>query len=698
MSISITDVNISYGNNLNGYFSAQLYVTTAGEDLSHLEVVSSVGLTDISQYVSPANQVFELTYGSTTLGMYELVIRAIGLNSSISSDLNVVINLIDRWAPVINSFSIPLVSNSRTVQLNYDISLRINDSGPYEIGVAESNNSGIATWGNITEYTFDSDGNKLLYIWARDLNGNVSDFASAITIIDTVYPEVNFIVPPTSITSHIPITSLIVNDVNSVKYAITTDNIEPLTWLDDQPTEIVVNSDGEYTFYCWVKDIAGNITVVTDTCVVELYRSTVTVNMQTDFASSVVSFSIETEDAYGVLGYYVSDTNIFVEAQLQGIKPVTYAFSNLEPAVNYSFSLYFWVVNNLNNISIPVTKSVNIFIPDTTKPVIESFSMPMAYATSLVPISTLITLDNVSVVGYFISESNTEPVAQSLGWLSEPPIEFLFSGIGLRRAYLWVKDANGNVSNQAWADVSIADTVKPVIKSFKIPSIYNLLTVPIESILATDNTAITGYYISEEQFVPEVESYLWQKVKPVEYQFYTFGSKTLYLTVKDSNNNLSDTIEVSVLLEETVVSNVKQAMLTGTELLTQHLSIKPVSVASIYNFIKARLASDTKYINSMKLQVYSEVLAFRLVSLTEFGIKHTDNNSLESIIGFTITSGEPGFDTEVQYKDVVKNSLWSLDFGKIVYAGLNGSITYDTQVTGIKIGIVVSSDSILLKL
>lgn len=697
MSIIISSTSISYYNSINGYYGAKIVVSTSNEDLDYLEIVNSNGLIDLAQYIEPQNAIYELSYGTLTYGQYDLIIKAHGLNSSISDNYSITLDFKDRWAPVLNDYSLPVSYNSLTVPVSYSVTQVTNDSGGYEIGFSETNNILDAAWGNETSFTFSSEGIHTLYAWVRDTSNNISDVQLTTVYIDTIAPIVSFSVPDSSISSTIPITSLIVNDVSSVKFAVTTTNIEPEVWLDNQPTEINVDSSGSYVFYCWVKDQTGNITFSSDTCEVDLYKSAVSVSIQTEFASPTVSFNIDTIDIYGIAGYYVSHINSYNEANLVGVKPYSYTFLGLNQGSEYNFELYFWVKNNLNNISDPIIKPISIYIPDTTKPSIVSFSLPMAINELTVTISSFIANDNKLVSDYYISESSVTPTADFDGWVQLVPTGYTFSDSGQKRLYAWVKDSSGNISEPSWADISVADSIKPIIKSFTLPTVYNLLTVPIETFTITDNTAIAGYYISEEQGAPNTDSYLWLGIKPTEYQFYTFGSKVLYAYAKDTNNNISDVAIALCVVEESTINKAPVKALSGNELLSQHNDLKPITLSSIFRYIKARLAIDQAYSNSKKFQVFTNVQSFRLVVLTAAGITHSNIATSDGIIGFTLESGEPSFNISVQYKDEVVNPLWDLELGLPIYAIDNGLFVQEYSEGLRCIGIAISTSSILIR-
>jgi hypothetical protein len=83
---------------------------------------------------------------------------------------------------------------------------------------------------------------------------------------------------------------------------------------------------------------------------------------------------------------------------------------------------------------------------DTTPPSVTAFNIPATSNSMTVPITTFTASDNISVAGYLITESSTAPTAGAAGWSTSAPSSFVFSGIGARTAYAWVKDGSGNVS------------------------------------------------------------------------------------------------------------------------------------------------------------------------------------------------------------------------------------------------------------
>lgn len=119
-----------------------------------------------------------------------------------------------------------------------------------------------------TEYTFDSEGTKTLYAWARDAAGNISASESIELIIkfpDTTKPVItNFTIPSQSASLNIKIKKFAAtDDVGVMGYLIketsSTPDLTDENWEPIIPLEYVFDSYGTKTLYAWARDEAGNI-------------------------------------------------------------------------------------------------------------------------------------------------------------------------------------------------------------------------------------------------------------------------------------------------------------------------------------------------------------------------------------------------------------------------------------------------------
>lgn len=95
-----------------------------------------------------------------------------------------------------------------------------------------------------------------------------------------------------------------------------------------------------------------------------------------------------------------------------------------------------------------------------------------------------------------------------------------------------------------WVDVvfnsaSSADTAPPTVTSFIVPASSQTLTVPISTLNASDNIAVTGYLVTETATVPPASATGWSINVPTSYTFGSAGAKTLYAWAKDAAGNVS---------------------------------------------------------------------------------------------------------------------------------------------------------------
>ena len=107
--------------------------------------------------------------------------------------------------------------------------------------------------------------------------------------------------------------------------------------------------------------------------------------------------------------------------------------------------------------------------------------------------------------------------------------------------------------------VNFTDMSPPVISAFTIPAASSALTVPITSITATDNVAVTGYLVNESGSAPLPTATGWSATVPGSFTFATDGSKILYSWAKDAAGNVSAGMSASVTISVPNISLVQAA-------------------------------------------------------------------------------------------------------------------------------------------
>lgn len=103
-------------------------------------------------------------------------------------------------------------------------------------------------------------------------------------------------------------------------------------------------------------------------------------------------------------------------------------------------------------------------------------------------------------------------------------------------------------SYEYYSGTSVSDATAPTVTAFAIPTTASSLTVNITTFTATDDTAVTGYKITESASSPSFSDAGWTASAPSNYTFGSEGSKTLYAWAKDAAGNVSTSLSDSVVV------------------------------------------------------------------------------------------------------------------------------------------------------
>ncbi|HZV82967.1 MAG TPA: hypothetical protein VFF53_12445, partial [Geobacteraceae bacterium] len=390
----------------------------------------------------------------------------------------------DTTAPVVGTFTLPATATSLTVPVTaLTASDNVAVTGYLITTSTTAPAASAAGWsaGAPTTITVSAAGSYTFYAWAKDGAGNVSATKSAtvtVTLPDTTAPVIgSFTLPATATSLTVPVTALTASDNVAVTgYLITTSATAPAAsaagWTASAPTTITVSAAGSYTFYAWAKDGAGNVSATKSaTVTVTLPDTTAPVIGTFTLPATVTNLTVPVttltaSDNIAVTGYLITTSATAPAASATGWTASAPATVTVSAAGSYTF--YAWAKDGAGNVSAAKSATVTVTLPDTTAPVIGTFTLP-ATATSLtVPVSALTASDNVAVTGYLITTSATTPAASATGWSATAPTSVTVSAAGSYTFYAWAKDGAGNVSLSRSATVSVttapaADTTKPTL-------------------------------------------------------------------------------------------------------------------------------------------------------------------------------------------------------------------------------------------
>jgi len=415
------------------------------------------------------------------------------------------ISVPDTAAPTVGTFTIASTSSSLTVPVTaFTATDNVGVTGYLITESATAPLAGAAGWSATapTSFTFATEGAKTLRAWAKDAAGNVSAALTAsvtITLPDTTRPVVTGVtIPATSTSLTVSVTGFTATDNVAVTGYLLTESsglpaVDAAGWSATPQTTFTFTSGGARTLFAWAKDAAGNIAL-------SVSRS-ITIDLPDGVAPEVTAFTVAgsatslvvpvtsftATDNLQVAGYIVTESATAPAAAAAGwsaTAPTSYTVTGAVPqGAATNVTLFGWAKDAAGNISLSVSGVVAITLPDTTKPVVDTFTVPATATTASVTV-TLSASDNLAVTGYLITESETAPAAAAAGWTTTAPTSYAFTGlpqgVSNKTLFAWAKDAAGNVSLGKSAAIVITLT-GPTI------SLTNMLTDGA----VTKNTALT---------------------------------------------------------------------------------------------------------------------------------------------------------------------------------------------------------------
>ncbi|HBA71886.1 MAG TPA: hypothetical protein DCZ63_06725 [Geobacter sp.] len=97
---------------------------------------------------------------------------------------------------------------------------------------------------------------------------------------------------------------------------------------------------------------------------------------------------------------------------------------------------------------------LKVVIPVPTAPGITSFEVPATSATLTATPITLSATDNLGVTGFCLREVNS---SSGCSWSATAPTSYTFASFGQKSLYAWVRDAAGNISATAFANLAVGN-------------------------------------------------------------------------------------------------------------------------------------------------------------------------------------------------------------------------------------------------
>ena len=437
-------------------------------------------------------------------------------------------------------------TNGATVNGTIEVSITATDN----IGVTrvELNLDGVLLATNaIIPYKFTVDtknlinGSHIFTAKAYDAAGNVAQSMITVQINnDKTAPTITaFTVPATSNALIVPVSSFTASDNIQVNgYIITESSTAPLAtatgWASAAPLSYTAATAGEHTLYAWARDAAGNVSV-SKSATVTVTLPVETPEFFTIWPSTAVPTTVDSgpDDPVELGVKFRSDTGGIIS----GIRFYKSA------ANTGTHTARLWSASG-------TLLGTAGFTSETASGWQQAdFPAPVAISANTVYIASYHTANgHYSFNQNYFSGTGT----------NAPPLHALADGdSGANGVYGYgppgTFPSSGWFSSNYWIDVvftasTSGDTIAPVVSTFTIPATSSTLSVPITSLIATDNTAVTEYLVTELSTAPLAVDSGWSVNAPTSYTFNSSGSKTLYAWARDAAGNVSTAKSASVTI------------------------------------------------------------------------------------------------------------------------------------------------------
>ena len=447
---------------------------------------------------------------------------------------------LDTAAPTGNSVAI----NSGEAYTNTSsVTLTLGSSGASEMCV--SNTNSCSNWENYTTSKNwslgTSDGEKTVYVWYRDLAGNVtSTYVSDTIILDTEAPTNSSVTINNGATYTTSTTvTLTLSSTGASEMCISnTNSCSSWETYSTSKTHTLTSGEGTKTVYVWYKDAAGNATpsYVTNTINYDSSNPTLTVTAPTGTSSSSPTYvrassytvSGTATDSYGIESVTINGTKVTLDANG--------AFSKNLTLTEGSVTTVKVIATDKAGKTATVTRYVSYDVSAPTNSSIR-INNNATYATS-----TSVTLNLSSTGAKEVCISNTTSCSNWVTYASSKSWT-LTSGDGTKTVYAWFRDGAGNTTSSYVSDSIILDTSLPTVTA---SAVSNLTTSPKISIKSNEagtycvNTSSSRTYMSGCIASGSISAN-----SAIETSALT-TSNTYYVHVKDAAGNVGISSAISI--------------------------------------------------------------------------------------------------------------------------------------------------------
>jgi hypothetical protein len=492
-------------------------------------------------------------------------------------------------APVINSLSpFSLVTNQTLVAFEVSGTANIAAWLVNENPDAPAANAAGWTPTRPTSYTLaGADGQRTIYVWAKDAKGQISKSRSLSVFLDRVAPSATLAISSASPTINQAVNISLTGDDGTgsgISYWLVKEGPESPApavpsfldsgWATEAPTSFSLSAgSGTKYLYAWARDAAANIVATARASIV--YQDPGTSPALNSFTltapsvyttSRVVDFNL-VSNIYATSWYLLQvDRGSVPTAPAAGAPgwlnthPTSFTLADGDGA----FDIYAWVKNEAGQIAGGLRIQATL---DRAKPIISTVALggssvdPSTSASITLNCSASDGSTGTGVRLWYLSESSSEPdPATDSGWVIDPSSFTLSAPSALKTIHVWAKDYANNMSTGASLQVTYWNpTYIPELTAFGLtgsdqgatPGYTKLRDVPLSISVDPDSTY---WLISLSPAIPAAsQGYIqyactgWIPISPNGTATHSFQlpdtdqAYTLYAWAKNNVNQISAT-------------------------------------------------------------------------------------------------------------------------------------------------------------
>lgn len=365
------------------------------------------------------------------------------------------------------------------------------------------------TWQKSSQFTVTKNGT--YYIWVRDKVGNVAETSVTVTNVDTTKPTVSASwtgsgTSKTHTNGKVTI-SMTISDAGGsglYGYTVTESSTEPTSWTTQTAAgTYTVNKTitANTTFYCWVKDNAGNTAYKTISPKYDNTKPTVS-QLEAEapgWTNQNVTLTAVgvLDNASGIAGYYFTTENL---TTAPAASDNNWQSNNTRDGVTTYGTWYVWVKDGAGNVSANPA-SVTVYY-DALAPVFDKVEWNTDWTNQSVTLTASAYDPDAAngarksgISGYYWSDSESNFPA-----VGECTESNTYNVDENGTYYCWVGDKAGNITGPYVCEVTNIDTDMPTATVTLSNYDWTNETVEI-TISGTDegSSGLYGYYYAKSE-------------------------------------------------------------------------------------------------------------------------------------------------------------------------------------------------------